>query len=44
VRDEAGATQVAGAERCLVTGHGGVASEFGNMDYTESCAILSPDR
>jgi acetyl-CoA acetyltransferase len=44
VRGDGGATQVEGAETVLVTGHGGVASETGNMDYAEACLVLQVDR
>lgn len=44
LRGLSGATQVAGAETALVSGHGGIAAEVGNMDYAEACLVLQVDR
>jgi acetyl-CoA acetyltransferase len=44
LRHEAGATQLDDPRNCLVTGHGGVASAVGNMDYAESAMILTKER
>jgi acetyl-CoA acetyltransferase len=44
VRGDGAATQVPDAETVLVTGHGGVCSETGNMDYAEACVVLQADR
>lgn len=44
LRGEGGATQLNDPRNCLVTGHGGVTSEMGFMDYSETALILSRDR
>ncbi|MDF3313279.1 thiolase family protein [Rhodococcus sp. NPDC057014] len=40
VRGDAGPTQVAGAETCVVTGHGGTTTDQGYMEYGDACMIL----
>lgn len=44
LRGQGGATQLADPRTCLVTGHGGVTSAMGHMDYAESAMILTRER
>ena len=40
LRGDSGPTQVADAEFCLVSGHGGTFKELGNMEYADAAMIL----